>query len=65
MYRDKKRERLYFMKQKIYGAILALLGAGILIIDNSTGMAASVITFLGVMLIFTKDKVVMIDGWGE
>lgn len=60
-----KRKR-YFVKQKLIGVILVLLGiVSIFVSENNDATAALLVVPMGCLCIFTKDMVITDDYWFE
>lgn len=57
--RTKTRMRTYFIKQKLCGFLMIILGCAISVIDNTAGMAAIVCIAMGIGLMSTPHMVMM------
>ena len=57
--RTKTRLRVYFIKQKLCGVIMIVLGCAISAIDRTAGMAAIVCIVIGMWLVATRHMVMM------
>ena len=57
--RTKTRMRVYFIKQKLCGFLMVILGCAIPVIDNKAGMAAIVCIVMGIGLMSTRHMVMM------
>lgn len=57
--RNRKRARVYFIKQKSCGVLMVTLAYVIAVIDNTAGMAAIICIVIGIGLIITRQKVMM------
>lgn len=55
----KTRLRTYFIKQRLCGLILIVLGCLIPLVDNTAGMAAVICFAVGIGLVITKQHVMM------
>ena len=58
--RKVNKNKLYYIKQKLAGVILIALGAISVPISEGDGTAFVMMLFIGLALIVTKDKVLMI-----
>ena len=54
------KDKLYYIKQKLVGVILIALGAASVPVSEGDGTAFVMMLFIGLALIATKDKVLMI-----
>lgn len=57
--RNRKRIRIYFIKQKLCGAFMIALACVIAVIDNTAGMDAIICIAIGVGLIISRQMVMM------
>ena len=57
---NKHKNKLYYIKQKLAGFILIALGAASVPVSEGDGTAFVMMLFIGLALIATKDKVLMI-----
>ena len=57
---NRHKNRLYYIKQKLAGVILIALGAASVPVSEGDGTAFVMMLFIGLALIATKDKVLMI-----
>ena len=57
--RNQKRVIICFIKQRICGVLLIVLGCVVTVIDNTAGMAAIVCIAIGIGLIITRQIVMM------
>lgn len=53
------KEKVYYIKQKLLGVMLIVLGAASIPISEGDGTAFVMTLFIGLALIGTKDKVLM------
>lgn len=60
-----KKKKMYFIKQKLMGVLVIVLGILSVILSEGDGTAALVIIPMGVGLIITKDMVLMNDYYWE
>ena len=56
---DRCKDKLYYIKQKLVGVVLIALGAASVPVEGD-GTAFLMMLFIGLALIATKDKVLMI-----
>ena len=57
---DKRhKKKIYYIKQKLLGVMLIVLGAASIPISDGDGTAFVMMLFIGLALIGTKDKVLM------
>ena len=61
MRRKMKKEKLYFLKQKLWGIVITGIGMLIPFVDDGNATASVLIIPFGLYLIFTKEKVMMFD----
>ena len=61
----KKKNTIYFAKQKIAGIILIAIGVIIPFILDGDATASIVIIPMGLLLLFTKEKVMVFNGFYE
>lgn len=54
-----RKEKVYYLKQKLLGVMLIVLGAASIPISEGDGTAFVLLLSIGLMLIGTKDKVLM------
>lgn len=54
-----RKEKVYYLKQKLLGVMLIVLGAASIPISEGDGTAFVMTLFIGLALIGTKDKVLM------
>lgn len=52
--RTKARMGIYFIKQKLCGVIMIVLGCSIFVIDSTAGMAAIICIVIGIGLVVTR-----------
>ena len=57
---NKHKDKLYYIKQKLVGVVLIALGAASVPVSEGDGTAFLMMLFIGLALIATKDKVLMI-----
>ena len=57
---NKHKDKLYYIKQKLIGVVLIALGAASVPVSEGDGTAFLMMLFIGLALIATKDKVLMI-----
>ena len=57
---NRRKDKLYYIKQKLAGVILIALGAASVPVSEGDGTAFLMMLFIGLALIATKDKVLMI-----
>jgi len=57
--RQEASKRMYFIKQRMCGVIMIIIGCLIPTIDNEAGMAAIVCIVIGIGLIITRQMVMM------
>ena len=57
---NRRKDRLYYIKQKLVGVVLIALGAASVPVSEGDGTAFLMMLFIGLALIITKDKVLMI-----
>ena len=57
---NRRKDKLYYIKQKLIGVILIALGAISVPVSEGDGTAFVMMLFIGLALIATKDKVLMI-----
>ena len=57
---NRHKDRLYYIKQKLIGVIMIALGAASVPVSEGDGTAFVMMLFIGLALIATKDKVLMI-----
>ena len=57
---NRHRDKLYYIKQKLVGVVLIALGAASVPVSEGDGTAFLMMLFIGLALIATKDKVLMI-----
>ena len=55
----RSKDKLYYIKQKLVGVVLIALGAISVPISEGDGTAFVMMLFVGLVLIATKDKVLM------
>ena len=58
--RKVNKDKLYYIKQKLAGVVLIALGAASVPVSEGDGTAFLMMLFIGLALIATKDKVLMI-----
>ena len=58
--RKVNKDKLYYIKQKLAGVVLIALGAASVPVSEGDGTAFVMMLFIGLALIATKDKVLMI-----
>ena len=56
---NRRKDKIYYIKQKLVGVILIALGAASVPVEGD-GTAFVMMLFVGIALIATRDKVVMI-----
>ena len=54
------KDKLYYIKQKLAGVVLIALGAASVPVSEGDGTAFVMMLFIGLALIATRDKVLMI-----
>ena len=59
--RKVNKDKLYYIKQKLAGVVLIALGAASVPVSEGDGTAFVMMLFIGLVLITTKDKVLMIE----
>ena len=59
--RKVNKNKLYYIKQKLAGVILIALGAASVPISEGDGTAFVMMLFIGLVLITTKDKVLLTE----
>ena len=57
---NKHKDKLYYIKQKLLGVVLIALGAASVPVSEGDGTAFVMMLFVGLALIATRDKVLMI-----
>ena len=57
---NRRKDKLYYIKQKLVGVALIALGAASIPVSEGDGTAFVMMLFIGLALIATKDKVLMI-----
>ena len=57
---NRRKDKLYYIKQKLAGVVLIALGAISVPVSEGDGTAFLMMLFIGLALIATKDKVLMI-----
>lgn len=57
---NRRKDKLYYIKQKLAGVILIALGAISVPVSEGDGTAFVMMLFIGLALIATRDKVLMI-----
>ena len=57
---NRRKDKLYYIKQKLVGVVLIALGAASVHVSEGDGTAFVMMLFIGLALIATKDKVLMI-----
>ena len=57
---NRRKDKLYYIKQKLVGVVLIALGAASVPVSEGDGTAFLMMLFIGLALIATKDKVLMI-----
>lgn len=57
--RKRKAERIYYIKQKLSGLVMAAVGIVIPILLDGDGTFSIIALPLGIWLLFTKEKVMM------
>ena len=57
---NRRKNKLYYIKQKLAGFMLIALGAASVPVSEGDGTAFVMMLFIGLSLIATKDKVLMI-----
>ena len=58
---NRRKDKLYYIKQKLAGVILIALGAISVPVSEGDGTAFVMMLFIGLALIATRDKVLMGD----
>ena len=58
---NRRKNKLYYIKQKLAGFMLIALGAASVPVSEGDGTAFVMMLFIGLVLITTKDKVLMIE----
>ena len=56
---NRRKNKLYYIKQKLTGVILIALGAASVPVSEGDGTAFVMMLFIGLVLITTKDKVLL------
>ena len=59
--RKVNKDKLYYIKQKLAGVILIALGAASVPVSEGDGTAFVMMLFIGLVLITTKDKVLLTE----
>ena len=57
---NKHKDKLYYIKQKLVGVVLIALGAASVPVSEGDGTAFVMMLFIGLALIATREKVLMI-----
>ena len=57
---NRRKDKLYYIKQKLAGVVLIALGAISVPVSEGDGTAFLMMLFIGLALIATRDKVLMI-----
>ena len=57
---NRRKDKIYYIKQKLAGVVLIALGAISVPVSEGDGTAFVMMLFIGLALIATKDKVLMI-----
>ena len=58
---NRRKDKLYYIKQKLVGVVLIALGAASVPVSEGDGTAFVMMLFVGLALIATRDKVLMGD----
>ena len=58
---NRRKDKLYYIKQKLLGVVLIALGAASVPVSEGDGTAFIMMLFVGLALIATRDKVLMGD----
>ena len=58
---NRRKDKLYYIKQKLVGVVLIALGAASVPVSEGDGTAFAMMLFVGLALIATRDKVLMGD----
>ena len=58
---NRRKDKLYYIKQKLAGVVLIAVGAASVPVSEGDGTAFLMMLFIGLALIATKDKVLMIE----
>ena len=56
---NRRKDKLYYIKQKLVGVVLIALGAASVPVSEGDGTAFVMMLFIGLVLITTKDKVLL------
>ena len=56
---NRRKDKLYYIKQKLLGVVLIALGAASVPVGEGDGTAFVTMLFVGLALIATKDKVLL------
>ena len=56
---NRRKDKLYYIKQKLVGVVLIALGAVSVPVSEGDGTAFVMMLFIGLVLITTKDKVLL------
>ena len=59
--RKVNKDKLYYIKQKLVGVVLIALGAVSVPVSEGDGTAFVMMLFIGLVLIITKDKVLLTE----
>ena len=57
---NRRKDKIYYIKQKLVGVVLIALGAASVPVSEGDGTAFVMMLFIGLALIATRDKVLMI-----
>ena len=58
---NRRKDKLYYIKQKLAGVVLIALGAASVPVSEGDGTAFVMMLFIGLVLITTKDKVLLTE----
>jgi len=70
LYYDRKRQqnKIYFIKQKLYGVLMILISVAFFFCIEEPGeflMALLLFASIGIYATFTKQKILVIEGWND
>jgi len=70
LYYDKKRQqnKKYFLKQKLYGVLMIIISVAFFFCieePEEISMALLLFASIGLYAIFTKQKILVIEGWND
>lgn len=58
---NRRKDKLYYIKQKLLGVVLIALGAASVPVSEGDGTAFIMMLFVGLALIVTRERVLMIE----